>query len=36
MDYLIGFIIGYYWYRFMQYLKRLADNKILDELEKDF
>ena len=26
MDYLIGFVVGYYWYKFIQYLRKITDN----------
>ena len=36
MDYLIGFLIGYYWHRFVKYLRKISDNKIIAEHEWDW
>ncbi len=36
MDYLIGFLAGYYWYIFIQFLRRISDKQILEQYEEDF
>ena len=36
MDYYIGFLLGYYARIFFNWLKTLADNKIIDEYEWDW
>ena len=36
MDYFIGFIAGYYWYIFIQFLRRMSDKQILEQYEEDF
>ena len=33
MDYLIGFLIGYYIRIFFNYLRKLADYRIIDDFE---
>jgi len=36
MDYFIGFLIGYYIRDFFKYLRKLADNKIIEDHEWDW
>ena len=36
MDYVIGILIGYYWYRFIERLRTIADNKVIEEMEWDW
>ena len=36
MDYIIGFLLGYYCRIFFNYLKKIKDKKILDEYEWDW
>ena len=36
MDYLVGFLIGYYIRIFFNYLKKLADYKIIEDYEWEF
>ena len=36
MDYVIGFLIGYYWYRFIERFRTIADNKVIEEMEWDW
>tara|TARA_B100000686_G_C16420840_1_gene777078 strand:- start:398 stop:529 length:132 start_codon:yes stop_codon:yes gene_type:complete len=36
MDYFIGFIAGFYWYKFATYLRKLSDNKIIADHEWDW
>ena len=36
MDYIIGFLIGYYWHRFINKLRTLADNKVIKDMEWDW
>tara|TARA_R100000742_G_C4226746_1_gene49219 strand:+ start:535 stop:666 length:132 start_codon:yes stop_codon:yes gene_type:complete len=36
MDYLVGFLLGYYTPKFFNYLKKLADIKIVEDHEWDW
>jgi len=36
MDYLIGFVVGYYWHRFIKYLRKISDNFAIQEHEWDW
>ena len=36
MDYFVGFLAGYYWYKFVKYLRKIVDNKIVFEHEWDW
>ena len=36
MDYLVGFLIGYYIRIFFNYLKKLADYRIIDDFESEW
>ena len=36
MDYLVGFLIGYYIRIFFNYLKKLSDYKIIEDYEWEF
>ena len=36
MDYLVGFLIGYYTPRFFNYLRKLADYRIIDDFESEW
>ncbi len=33
MDYLIGFLVGYYWYKVLEYIKGLDNKDIKDKYE---
>lgn len=36
MDYFIGFLAGFYWYKFVKYLRKISDNFAIQEHEWDW